>query len=428
MSRARLGKLIALSALGSCFELFDFLTFVFLSPILSRVFFPSQSGAQALLYTFLIFSTGYLFRPLGGIFLAHLGDRQGRKGVFILTLLLMSLPSLVIALMPTPQKQGLAAPLLLAVMRMLQGISLGGEVAGSATYIAEFTSPKWRTLACSLISSAANIGVILAALVTHQLSQKLSAAELYAYGWRLPFLLGAALGLLALYLRSNFLETPQFLEVQNKRLLEKTPLAFVLKNFRRQVLIGLSLALIVANSTSTFHLFFPAYLSTFLNYKIQEIFLISSAGIATLALCTPLFALTSGYLGRKEQAVAGALLLALLSSSAAFFGYGTRTLGETYTFVILASLATALINSVLMALLADLFPTSARFTGVAVSYNVGCLAGAGLTPALNTYLLNLTGYLATPFLLVAACAALATLLISLASLKATPVPSSVFSI
>jgi len=403
-----LPKLIALSALSSCFELFDFLSFIFLSPLLSKVFFPSQNSTQALLYTFIIFSTGYIFRPVGGIVLAHFGDRQGRKGIFILTLGLMALPSLIIGLMPTPQKLGLAAPLLLALMRIAQGISLGAEVAGSATYVAEFASEKWRTLACSLISSAANFGVILAALVVAQLNQRLSMAELCSYGWRLPFLIGAALGLLTLYLRKNFLETPLFLEIKTKKALEKIPLFYIFKNYRPQVLIGFCLALIVANSTSTFHLFFPTYLSDFRSYKTADVFLISSAGIAILAFCSPLFALSSQYLGRKKQALGGATLLFLISGSAAIFDYGTRSLAETYIFVLVISLTIALINSVLMALLADLFPTKVRFTGVALAYNLGCLAGAGLTPVLNTYLIKTTGYLNTPFMLVAVFGLVAT--------------------
>jgi MHS family proline/betaine transporter-like MFS transporter len=409
MSHPFPSKLIALAALGSCFELFDFLSFIFLSPLLAKVFFPSQTSGQALLYTFIIFSTGYFFRPIGGLLLAHFGDRYGRKGIFILTLILMSLSSLVIAFMPNPQKLGLAAPLLLALMRMTQGISLGGEVAGSATYIAEFTSREWRTFACSLISSAANIGVILAALMVDFLNAQLNSAELYSFGWRLPFLIGAALGLLTLYLRKNFLETPLFLDLKNKKELEKIPLLHIVTHYRYQVLMGFCLALMVSNSTATFHLFFPTYLSSFLNYSSKTLLFISASGIAILAVFSPLFALTSRYIGRKNQALIGTFCLFILCSTAIISGYGLRNLKEIYALVLLTSLAIALINSVLMAMLADLFPTQARFTGVALAYNLGCLAGAGFTPALNTYLINTTGYLNTPFTLVTACGLIATI-------------------
>jgi len=402
-------KLIALSAVGSCFELFDFLSFIFLSSILSRVFFPFHDKSQGLIYTFIIFSTGYFFRPVGGILLAHFGDRYGRKLIFILTLLLMSLPSLIIALMPVTRQIGIAAPILLALMRMTQGISLGGEVAGSVTYVAEFTSERWRTFACSLMTASANAGVLLVALVVSVLTNALSAEQMTAFGWRIPFLTGAALGLTAVYLRKRFSETPLFLEIQNKHHIQKVPLAYVWKHYRPSLLFGFSLAIIVSSSTSTFHLFFPSYLTDFLNFKMRDVVLVSSAGIAALAIFSPLFALASMYIGRQRQCMAGASLLIMLCAAAAYNNYGTGTLVDAYIFIVLVSLAIALVNSVMMAMLADLFPTCVRFTGVALSYNLGCLVGAGLTPMINTYCIHATGYLNTPFALVAIFAALASL-------------------
>jgi len=397
-------KLIALSSLGSCFEVFDFFSFIFISSILSTVFFPGVS--QGLVYTFIIFATGYFFRPVGGILLAHFGDRYGRKKIFILTLAMMALPSLIIALMPTTQQIGIMAPLLLAFLRILQGISLGGEVAGATTYVAELIPERWRALACSCITSTANIGVLLSTLIISLLTHGLSSEQMLTFGWRIPFLLGAILGLVAVYLRKRLSETPAFLEIKNKKQIEKIPFFYVIKQYRAHGLFGIFLAIVVASSTSTFHLFFPTYLTNFKHYNIQDVILVSSVGIATLAIFSPLFAFASTYFGKKKQCMAGTSILFLLCIAAIFYQYGTQSLKEIYIFIIAVSITIALINSVFMAMLADLFPTRVRFTGVALSYNIGCFIGAGFTPLLNTYLIHATGYLNTPFALVAVCAAL----------------------
>ncbi len=426
MLQASLLRLIFLTALGSCLELFDFISFIFLSPILAKVFFPLQTGSQGLLYTFIIFFAGYFFRPIGGLILAHFGDRYGRKNIFILTLVLMSFPSLIIACLPSPQKLGWVAVFILALMRIAQGISLGGEVAGSITYVVEFVSSKWQTLACSVISSAANIGVILAALFIAALNQNLSLLDMQDFGWRLPFLIGALLGLLAFYLRKNFIETPVFLEIKKRRQLAKLPVLVVLKDHLLSVLFGSSLTLIVANATSTFHLFFPTYLRHYLHYETQQVFFISSAGISILAFTSPLFALVSNYIGRNKQALIGSFALFLTTLMGIYY-FKLEKLGEIYLLIILISLTIAAINSVMMAILAELFHPAIRFSGVALTYNAGCLLGAGLTPALNTYLIGTTGYLNTPFVLVAGCALLTSLVIlgfSKAAMK-TQSPSAI---
>ena len=409
-------KLIGLSAVGACFELFDFLSFIFLSSVLANVFFPSQSASYGLFYTFAIFSTGYFFRPIGGILLAHFGDRYGRKQIFVLTLMLMSLPSLIIAVMPTTQQVGMLAPILLALLRMIQGVSLGGEVAGSTTYVAEFVSEKWRTFTCSLITAASNIGVLSISLVVNVITHYLSPAQMIAFGRRIPFLIGAVLGLFAVYLRKQFSETPLFLEIKNKSRIEKMPFIYTLKNYFLNIIFGVCLVMVVANSTFTFHLFFPAYLTNFMHSNIPNVLLISSTGVAILAIFSPIFALTSMYFGRKKQCFAGACMLFIICLVAAKSNLSRHTIGEIYLLIIIVSLAIAFVNSVLMAMLADLFPTPVRFTGVAVSYNVGCLMGAGFAPLLNTGLLNMTGYLNIPFLLVAVFS-LITMVVVLVSRK-----------
>jgi len=410
-------KLIATAMLGACLEVFDFVCFAFMAVILTKVFFSSENQTLGLIYTFAILATSYFFRPIGGILLAHFGDREGRKSVFTLTLMLMAGCSLLISILPTSEHIGIAAPIVFAILRILQGASLGGEVPGSIAFIAESLPQKWRAVACSFLTFGANMGVMLAALVTSLLLNHLTTEQLITFGWRIPFLLGASLGLIATYLRKHFTESPLFLNIKNQNRLEKIPLFYVFKDHKRSILLGTSLALVIAVSTATFHLFFPTYLTNFAGYKTQQLTLIGAFGSGILGVFSVLFAFISMRIGKKTLYMAGAFSIFLICCFAVIYNYGTQNITQIYIFEFMISLAIAMINGVFMIVLANLYPTRVRYTGISVSYNIAYLLGAGLTPVLNTYLIKATGFLQTPFVYTAIFAALTLIILTLIRIK-----------
>lgn len=175
-------KLIVATTIGSIFEIFDFIAFVFLTPILAEIFFPKDMASKAVWFTYLTIAISYLLRPIGGIILGHLGDKYGRKSVFSLSILLMSVPSLIIGILPTYQQIGYLATLLLVIMRILQGFSVGGEVPGSITYIAEKFKSVNYFFACAWLTFGANFAVSVGSQAIKLLTENTSPEFMHSIG------------------------------------------------------------------------------------------------------------------------------------------------------------------------------------------------------------------------------------------------------
>ena len=215
-------RTLSLSSLGGALEFYDFVIYVFYAKIISDLFFPSTlSPFWAMLNTYGIFAAGYFFRPLGGVVMAHFGDLIGRKRLFSLSILLMALPTLFIGIMPTFESIGYAAPLLLLLMRVVQGIAIGGEIPAAWTFVSEHVPEKRIGFANGLLTAGLSLGILLGALMSLFISLQFTAAEIQDWAWRIPFIVGGIFGLVALYLRSYLHETPVFKAMQARKELAK---------------------------------------------------------------------------------------------------------------------------------------------------------------------------------------------------------------
>src|ERR1700709_1894423 len=202
-------RTLGLAALGGALEFYDFIIFVFFATVIGKLFFPpDMPDWLVLIQTYGIFAAGYLVRPIGGIVLAHFGDLFGRKRVFAFSLLLMALSTLGMAAMPTYASIGIAAPILLVVLRMLQGAAVGGEVPGAWTFVAEHVPEQRTGFACGTLTSGLTIGILLGSLIASFVNHMWNAAEVQAFAWRIPFLVGGVFGFLAVFLRRLLAETP----------------------------------------------------------------------------------------------------------------------------------------------------------------------------------------------------------------------------
>jgi MFS family permease len=383
-------KVILLTSLGGGLEFYDFIIFVFLAKTLSRLFFPGDDPLASLMATWGLFAVGYFMRPLGGIFLGHMGDRLGRKKTFVITLIGMAIPSLLISVLPTYHSIGIFAAVLLVLLRLLQGFCVGGEIPGALVFITELTPIGNRALVCSLIFLGVNCGLLLGSLVTALLSHLMPTERLLAWGWRLPFALGGILGILGFYLRRQLHETPLFLKLQSASKQANFPLKEVLLNHAPQIGQGVLLTALGAVIVSLFYLFMPIYLNTFFNFVFSKLMVLNTVLVLFFALLPLLIAYYADRYGYLKILRLGALGLLL-------FSYPLYSLfaWQKFGLVILATWLLAGIGSTITSsftsILVGLYPTSVRYTGVALVYNFGFAIAGGLTPLLVTWLIHVSG-------------------------------------
>lgn len=396
-------RTLGLSALGGALEFYDFVVFVFFTAVLGRLFFPPDLAPWlAQLQVYGIFAAGYLARPLGGIVMAHFGDRIGRKRMFTLSVLLMSVPTLLIGLLPTYAQAGLLAPVLLLLMRILQGIAVGGEVPGAWVFVSEHVPRNRVGLACATLTAGLTAGILIGSLLSAWINRQYSLAQIDGWVWRLPFLLGGAFGLLAVWLRRWLQETPVFLAMhQRRQLARQLPLRQVLSQHRRAVLVSMLASWQLTAAIVVVVLMTPTLVQTL--FQLPAAIAFQGNSVATLALL--LGCLVAGWSvdrwGVARALSAGSLLL--MSSSCAL--YACLASGQQQYFIPLYALAGFCcgVVGVVPALMVRVFPAAVRFSGLSFSYNVAYALFGGLTPPLIGYLSQRFGVMAPAWYVALTC-------------------------
>lgn len=255
-------KLLILSSLGGVLEFYDFIIFALFASYIANAFFPAANQLAGLMITFATFAIGYLVRPLGGIVFGHFGDRIGRKATFTISILMMAFATLGIGIVPSYSAIGMAAPFLIISLRVIQGLSIGGEIPGAITYVSE-SLPRYKGLACGIIFCALTCGIVLGSVVDASMVSFFSEAQMHSFGWRIPFILGGIFGFLSYLLRKNLHESSQFLAIENT--IEKFPIVSVLKQQLLYVFAGAFMAALCAVIVTSLFLFIPAYFTGILH-------------------------------------------------------------------------------------------------------------------------------------------------------------------
>ena len=396
-------RTLILSALGGALEYYDFVIFVFLAQPMAQLFFPTDvSDWLRQIQTFGVFAVGYLVRPLGGVFIAHLGDRLGRKRMFTVSILIMAAATLGTGLLPVYRQVGMWAPLGLILLRMVQGVAIGGEVSGAWVFVAEHAPANRLGLACGTLSAGISAGILLGSTITTVLASVFTSTEISNWAWRVPFLFGGILGLCSVYLRRLLQETPIFTELQAQKLLAtELPVKVVVRDHGWSVVRSMLLTGFLSATIVVVLLMTPALLQ-----KIDGL----SMAVATRAnsvamLCVIIGCMVGGALA--DRLGAGRLLTVgsiLLGISAWLF----YTEGVTQPHFLLPLYASTgfligIAGGVHPYLMVRSFPASVRFSGLSFSYNVANAAVAGLTPLLISFLLPWVHFAPLYFVL-AACA------------------------
>ncbi|SRR5579883_427075 len=402
MFTAEQKKIIALSSLGGMLEFYDFIIFVFLAKLLGELFFPKTDPVATLMVGLTVFAIGYLARPLGGLFFGHFGDRLGRKKTFVSTVILMAIPTFLIGFLPTYHHIGISASIMLVVLRLLQGCSIGGEIPGAIVFITESVSIDRRGFATGLILLGVNMGILLGSFVSGMINHFLTSEQLTTWGWRIPFFIGGILGVMSYFLRKQLRETPIFTQLASAEIKNKIPFKELITHFKLPLIQGISITALEAVIVSILILFFPTYLATFFHYPIDQLFYLNTLSILIFSIPVLLTSFLSDQKGRKKIILVGILFFSTLV-------YPTFTLLHFHhlsTVVLMLSISlifASCVAGVFPCMMAELFPTRVRYSGVALTYNIGFGIVGGLTPLLATELIHATGNLYAPsFILMAA--------------------------
>jgi MFS transporter, MHS family, proline/betaine transporter len=382
-------RAIAASAIGNATEWFDYGVYAYVATQIGDAFFP---GEYSTLASMLVFAVSFVLRPLGGIFWGALGDRIGRRAVLAMTILLMSAATFLVGVLPTAASVGLLAPILLLVLRMVQGFATGGEYGGAATFMAEYAPDRRRGFLGSFLEVGTLSGFTLAIVVVGVTEASIGAEAMAAWGWRVPFLLGLPLGLVGLYLRSRLEDTPVFRELEEQGRVERsarTRLVDLVRVYWRPLLMlgGLVVALNVANYTLL--TYSPTYLQETIGMGSGATDLLIAVGQAAMILFLPLAGAWSDRVGRKPLwwiSLIGMFVLVVpmyLLMAQGFVGalVGFAVLGIIYT------LQLGTISSTFPAM----FPTHVRYVGFAAAYNIATAIFGGTAPAISEGLIGATG-------------------------------------
>ena len=372
-------RTLGLAALGGALEFYDFIIFVFFTGAIAQLFFPPDTPEWLRqLQTFGLFAAGYLARPLGGIVMAHFGDRAGRKRMFLLSVLLMAVPTLMIGLLPTFAEIGHAAPLALLVLRLMQGAAVGGEVPGAWTFVAEHVPARHVGFACGTLTAGLTAGILLGSLVATAVNTGMSPQQVLDHGWRLPFLAGGVFGLGAVFLRRMLEETPVFEALRERRELARgLPLRIVLAGHGRAVGVSMLLTWLLTAAIVVVILMTPTLIQTL--YAIPAADALAANSIATLALtigCVVYGVLADRHGAARVLALGCVLLLA--STLALYLGLA-RMPAQLPLLYGVAGFCVGVVG-VIPVMLVRAFPPAVRFSGISFAYNVAYAIFGGLTP------------------------------------------------
>lgn len=397
-------KIVFLASLGGTLEFYDFVVFGVFARDIAAAIFPAASPLASLMASFAAFAAGYLARPIGGIALSHFGDRYGRRAVFLWSVFIMSAATLGMGLVPTFAVWGVAASATMVLLRIIQGLCLGGELPGALTYVVE-TTPRIAPFVCGLVFTCVTLGVAVATGVSVAVRSALSPELVASLGWRIAFIIGGLGGVLSFLLRRSLEESPEFSRMRS--LAVRRPFIEVLTTRPMHTLIGICTLAGTACFNGLFFSHLPAYLSTVLKYDPRQAVVSQTAGVIASALAIATVGWIAERVPPRHLLRAGVMLLAI-GALPFYRGLESHSVGLT-TALILAGICAGLTNGSFAVLLTDLFPTRVRFTGVALVFNVAFTLFSGLSPLVATTLIRELGTPAAPAYLMIGCAAVALL-------------------
>lgn len=372
-------KVIFTGSAANSLEWYDFALYANFAGLIGQKFFPSFDPNVAMIAAFGVFAIGFLMRPIGAVIFGSIGDRFGRKLALSLSILLMSIPTALVGVLPTYDTIGIWAPILLTLMRLLQGVSMGGALMGSASYIIEHANPKNRGLAGSASMFSLCLGFMFGSVVAWALSTYMSHDNFMSYGWRLPFLFGVVILAMSYYIKRHSTESPEFEEEKISGRLIKHPFKELMKAYKQVMLTSISINSLGSVGFYALAVFVSDYLQSERKFSFSEANSMGSWSMVVIMFTVVFAGAMSDYIGRKRWFVLTSVATMIL-----IWPFCSMLITGGYLEVCIAQLLFAFLVGCFIgpepALQMEMYPTNVRNTGVAVSYNLGCAVFGGTTP------------------------------------------------
>lgn len=390
-----LRRAITAAAIGNFITWFDFAAYGFLAVLLGQIFFPSENPAASLLATFAAFGVAFLMNPIGGFVFGRLGDKVGRKKILATAILLMSASTFAVGLLPGYAAIGIAAPVLLVALRILQGFAAGGEPGGAATFLVESAARGRRARTVSFWHCSSYLANAVASVLVLLLNAVLSDAAMFEWGWRIPFLVAGPLGLIGLYLRLRLNDTAEFERLQSSGEVSQRPIKDALTTSRRQVIQVIGC---IAFQAAAFYFIF-VYMQTYLQSQVGFSFGMASAS-TVICLCAAaaaifVFAWFSDQFGRKPVIICGAVASTLIvfPAFAAFSAANTALIVCMHAAM---GVCLAMFMAASGAAMVEIFPSRVRYAGFSIGFNISVAIFGGTAPYVATWLIAATGSPVSP--------------------------------
>jgi MHS family proline/betaine transporter-like MFS transporter len=391
-------------AIGQVFEIYDFVIYGFFALAIGHAFFPSTDPVASLLASFATFAVGFLMRPVGAMVIGWYGDRHGRRKALVVTVGLMAAATGLTGLIPPYASIGLFGPLLLTICRMLQGFSTGGEWGGAAAFLVEHAPPGRRGLIGSLQQAATALGALCAIISAAILTTLLSKEDFYAWGWRIPFLIGFVLGPVGYYLRTRVAETPAFQRAVNTETIARMPLAQAFTTHGWMFFAAFGLSIIGCVINYVFMVFLPSFAAQTLKIDLSNALWSTMLASLIYLFLTPVIGHWSDRIGRKPIMLACAVLAFIMAYPLFLFLKTHPTFLGLLVVQAIAQTLLTLYAGVISTILAEMFPTNVRYTALSASYGFAVAIFGGFAPYIATFLVKATGNPLAPSFYVMAAA------------------------
>lgn len=411
LSQKNIWHIIIGGAIGNLSEWYNFLLYGYLASTISQLFFPTHNQLISLSLTFTVFALSFFVRPFGGILFGWIGDTYGRQRALIISLVMMAIPTFLIGCLPTYQSIGILSPVLLLILRIIQGLSAGGEHTGSAVYIAEFAPSSRRTLWVSIIPMTAALGILMSSLIALILIKSLSHIQLLTWGWRLGYGIGTFLCVISIFLRITLPETPYFKKELKEHPVKRYPIKILFT--KPDIIKNLLTVIVLSGSWGVFYqilfVWMPTYLTQIQHFSNSTALVINSSLILLFACLILFVGFIADYLDHKSMLIISNIAMILL----AYPLFTALSSGALFKIIISLGIFTLIFSlylPVAFVTMIELFHTDIRYTGLSFGFNLGLAIFGGTCPLIATWLIEITHNKSAPALYMMIAAAFALII------------------